>query len=186
MEKEKIAKYKRMINFTFFLVFFVFNFQNLIGIEFVNPRFEKIKWQFPSIKTCIKIINCELLTQKSDDCYIVCEKKVLFFSLPQAEIECISEDVQWQILDALDDYYTYSNNLIPYLNANNIPYDFIRVRKIMFIYENGDNEEIKIDMEESLAWILFDGVKKPKINYDIVFTEEMLKEMENYFGIKHK
>lgn len=180
-----MAKYKRL-NLIICLIFFIFNFQYIFGIEIVNPRFEKIKWKFPSIKTCIKIIKCELLTQKSDDCYIVCEKKVLFFSLPQAEIECISEDVQWQILDALDDFYTYSENLIPFLNAHNVPNDFIRMRKIIFVYENGEKEEIKIDREESLAWILFDRIRKPKINYDIVFTEKMLKEIENYFGIKSK
>ena len=69
----------KRLNLIFYLIFFIFNFQYLFGIEIVNPRFEKIKWKFPSIKTCIKIINCELLTQKSDDYYIVCEKKVLFF-----------------------------------------------------------------------------------------------------------
>lgn len=75
--------------------------------------------------------------------------------------------------------------MIPFLNAHNVPNDFIRVRKIIFVNENGKKEEVKSE-DTSLAWILFDGIKKPDIFLMIANTKDMLKEMENYFEIKKK
>ena len=179
-----MARYKRLINFTFFLIFFVFNFQNLRGTEFINFSCVNSKKEIRSIESTNKEIYCLVPMQESDESYTACKKMVLFFMLSKEEFDSLCEDKQWDISDAFSDFSVYAHVLIKFLDEHNISHDWTTKRKIIFLYENGEKEEIKFEKEIFRAWILFDGVKRPKIFTIGGLSDEMISEVEKYFGIK--
>jgi len=122
--------------------------------------------------------------QELEKSYTVCKKMVIFFILSQEEYESLSEDRQWDVSDALDDFFVYTDRLMKFLDEYNIPHDWIKKRKIIFFYENGEKEEIKFEKEKFHAWILFDGIKRPKIYYQGGTANYMISEVKKYFGIK--
>ncbi|MBN1971420.1 MAG: hypothetical protein JW870_18800 [Candidatus Delongbacteria bacterium] len=185
LEKEKMAKYKRL-NLFFYLIFFIFNFQNLILAEYLNSNCDNTKRDFLSIEYKEKIFSCRVAKQHSDDSYTACKKMVLFFTLSKDEFDCLDEEIQWQISDALDDFIAHSNIALQFLDEHSIHHDWIRVRKIKLIYDSGEKEEIDLDKENTFAWILFDRVKKPKIFFEVYTSTDMISEIENYFEIKKK
>jgi len=154
--------------------------------DYLNLKCEEIKKSSLSIESTIEEIYYSVSMQESDESYTVCKKMVLFFALSQDEFDSLCEDRQSDIGDALDDYYAYSNVLIKYLDEQSIHHDWTTIRKIIILYKNGEKEEIKFDKEIFIAWILFDGIKKPKIFTVGAQSGEMILEVENYFEIKQK
>lgn len=177
--------YKRL-NLVFHSIFFIFIFQNLSGAEHSNLNCKEMKKDNITIESTTEKIPNSVPMQESDESYTVDKKMVLFFTLTQDEYDSLCENDQWQLSDALDDFYAYSHSLTKFLDEHNISHDWIKKRKIVFFYENGKKEELKFDKEESFAWILFDRVKKPKIFYGVYTSIDMITEVEKYFEIKQK
>jgi len=119
--------------------------------------------------------------------YHVKEKMVLFLRLTDEEYKNYSQDIQYEIVELLSDFYAYVNRVAEILEKNGIQHDITSDKKIIFHYPNGDKEELFFDTSEYLvAFALFNKKKKPEMHYGIVLADEILEKVSEYFEIDLK
>ncbi|MCP3927196.1 MAG: hypothetical protein GY714_31950 [Desulfobacterales bacterium] len=107
---------------------------------------------------------------------------VIFFGLPQNEIDSYTEEEQDEINEVTYDFYYYSNEAIPFLKEKGIKYYFTSTDNIQIKLQN--NKTITYErkkMKHIVGVILTDG-KNPKVYLSIETDYSDL--FKNYFKIK--
>ncbi len=104
---------------------------------------------------------------------------VYFFGPSTAELDTLNENY----LDAIDDFYYYTNRIVQYLKQNNIKLEYLAARNITIKFDSDSSITINRD-SINFGTILTNGKNKPII-LKYVLTDDKLKEkIKAYFNLK--
>ena len=107
------------------------------------------------------------------------EKTVYFFGPSIAEQDTLNENN----LDVIDDFFYYTNRIVPFLEQNNIKSEYLTDRNILIKYNVDSSITVNRDSID-FGTILTDGKNKPKI-LKYVLTDDVLEEkIKTYFNLK--
>ncbi len=110
---------------------------------------------------------------------ILMEKQVYFFGPSIEEVDSLKD----YTAEAINDFSTYTNKIVPFLKLNGIKTSYLSDRKIEFQVDSINTLVVYRDSVD-FGTILTDGKKQPKLLKYVLTDRELKEEIEIYYKLK--
>ena len=119
-----------------------------------------------------------------EDTLTVGGKAVVFFGPAETEYLSMTDQEKSAIDEGLYDFLHYRNQVLPFLEANDIQEFLTALPKIKIKLSGSENMTyIRSDFDHRFGLIMTDGMNEPEVFLGAATNSELITMFENYFGL---
>ena len=122
-----------------------------------------------------------------DKALIVTGDMVIFLTLTQAELDSYSPEKYDRASETLWDFYANAKRVRDIIKKHGLRYQYSDAKNLLFQSSIGRAASISFDTSKHfVAVVLYKAGKEPRIFYELIGANEMLREISDYFGVAFK